>query len=170
MKKLSIFGAAFVAFFSAQNPAFAADGCKALLCFANPNGPMAVAECVGTVKEVIRDMAKGKPFPTCFSDDGSAVNGSIGLTYVGVGYAKEGSKTCHPALESRKQGNRFAGALAPDGYAYCNAGYSVKVTVEGIEPFTYYTVPSLWDSDVDTVSEVQYWRDKNGVAKTGQRF
>lgn len=167
MKKLLIFGAAFVAFFSAQNPAFAADGCKALLCFANPNGPMAVSECVPTVKEVIRDMAKGKPFPTCFSEDGSAVNGTIGLGYIPL-LNPIGSKNCHPALESRK--SRFSGANVPDGLAYCNAGYAISVTVEGIEPFTYYTVPNFWNSDVDEVTEVQYWRDKNGVAKTGQRF
>jgi len=42
----------------------AADGCKFLLCMGAVN-PMGVAECASTVKEVMRDLAKGKSLPTC---------------------------------------------------------------------------------------------------------
>lgn len=42
----------------------AADGCKFLLCMGAVN-PMGVAECAPTIKEVVRDLAKGKSLPTC---------------------------------------------------------------------------------------------------------
>lgn len=42
----------------------AADGCKFLLCMGAVN-PMGIAECAPTVKEVVRDLAKGKSLPTC---------------------------------------------------------------------------------------------------------
>ena len=49
--------------FSFINQAHADDfGCEALLCFA---GGKNVSECQPTIKKVIKDMAKGKPFPHC---------------------------------------------------------------------------------------------------------
>lgn len=166
MKKilLSVFGAAALSF---SLPSFAADGCKALLCFANPNGPMAVSECVPTVKEVLRDMAKGDPFPTCFGDDGQAINGSIGLRYTQGRLLPLGKNdsSCHPELAK----NQYEGSFQVPRWI-CTAGYAVNVKLEGIEPFTYYTVPQFWDDPSNSTSEVQYWRDKNGVAKKGQRF
>lgn len=42
----------------------AADGCKFMLCMGAVN-PMGIAECAPTVKEVVRDLAKGKSLPTC---------------------------------------------------------------------------------------------------------
>ncbi|MGP3508422.1 hypothetical protein L0936_19475 [Paracidovorax citrulli] len=47
----------------AAPPAHAVDGCKFLLCIAGPW--TRIAECRPTVKEVLRDLAKGRPFPTC---------------------------------------------------------------------------------------------------------
>lgn len=44
--------------------AMAADGCKFLLCMGAVN-PMGIAECAPTVKEVLRDLAKGRSLPTC---------------------------------------------------------------------------------------------------------
>lgn len=52
----------------------AADGCKFLLCMGAVN-PMGISECAGTVKEVLRDLAKGKSLPTC-----NLVNGSDSKT------------------------------------------------------------------------------------------
>lgn len=52
----------------------AADGCKFLLCMGAVN-PMGISECAGTVKEVLRDLAKGKSLPKC-----SLVNGSDSKT------------------------------------------------------------------------------------------
>lgn len=48
----------------------AADGCKFLLCMGAVN-PMGISECAGTVKEVLRDLAKGRSLPTCNLVDGS---------------------------------------------------------------------------------------------------
>ena len=164
MKKLAVLAVVFASTFGAISSASAADGCKALLCFANPNGPMAVAECVSTVREVIRDMAKGRPFPTCNSSDGSAVNGTIRLGYV-PRITPIDSVLCHPSLLVGR--TVYQGGVKSKA---CSAGYAIGVQLEGIEPFTYYTVPSVWNSDAETTTSVQYWRDKNGVAKTGQRF
>jgi hypothetical protein len=46
-----------------STPAYAVDGCKLLLCLAGPWG--SIAECVGTVQQALRDLARGRAFPTC---------------------------------------------------------------------------------------------------------
>lgn len=43
--------------------AHAADGCKFLLCIAGPWS--SISQCVPTVHEVFRDLARGRGFPTC---------------------------------------------------------------------------------------------------------
>jgi hypothetical protein len=45
-------------------PAAAVDGCLVLLCFAAPNWH-AIPQCVSPITQVLRDLARGKPFPTC---------------------------------------------------------------------------------------------------------
>ena len=45
-------------------PARAADGCKVLLCFAAPSW-RSIPQCVPPIQEVLHDLARGKPFPTC---------------------------------------------------------------------------------------------------------
>ena len=45
-------------------PAHAVDGCLVLLCFAAPNW-RAIPLCVPPIEQVLRDLARGKPFPTC---------------------------------------------------------------------------------------------------------
>jgi hypothetical protein len=42
----------------------AADGCLMLLCLAAPSWQN-VAQCADPVREVLRDLARGRPFPTC---------------------------------------------------------------------------------------------------------
>src|SRR5678809_1218397 len=42
----------------------AADGCLVLLCLAAPNW-RAIAQCVPPVQSVLRDLARGRPFPSC---------------------------------------------------------------------------------------------------------
>lgn len=49
----------------------AADGCKFVLCMGAAN-PMGIAECAPTVREVLRDLKKGKALPTCKLSDGKA--------------------------------------------------------------------------------------------------
>lgn len=45
-------------------PARAVDGCKVLLCFAAPSW-RDIPQCVLPIQQVIHDLARGKPFPTC---------------------------------------------------------------------------------------------------------
>lgn len=55
--------------------AHAADGCKFLLCIAGPWA--SISQCVPTVHEVFRDLARGRPFPTCsMSGAGNVANNS----------------------------------------------------------------------------------------------
>lgn len=42
----------------------AADGCLVLLCLAAPSWSN-VAQCVDPVRQVLRDLARGRPFPSC---------------------------------------------------------------------------------------------------------
>lgn len=45
-------------------PVHAVDGCKVLLCFAAPSW-RSIPQCVPTINEVLGDLARGRPFPTC---------------------------------------------------------------------------------------------------------
>ncbi len=56
--------ALLVALAGVTAPAYAVDGCKALLCFAAPSW-RDVPLCVPTIQQVLHDTARGKPFPTC---------------------------------------------------------------------------------------------------------
>jgi hypothetical protein len=47
---------------AAAAPAHAADGCTVLLCLAAPSW-RAIDQCVPPVREVLRDLARGRPFP-----------------------------------------------------------------------------------------------------------
>ena len=44
--------------------AHAVDGCKVLLCFAAPSW-RSIPQCVPPIQQVLRDLARGRPFPTC---------------------------------------------------------------------------------------------------------
>ena len=46
------------------SPARAADGCLVLLCFAAPSWS-AIPQCVPPIREVLHDLARGRPFPSC---------------------------------------------------------------------------------------------------------
>lgn len=59
---MALGAAAFAA--SASPPARAVDGCLVLLCLAAPDW-RAITQCVSPVRQVLRDLARGKPFPTC---------------------------------------------------------------------------------------------------------
>lgn len=65
-----------VSLFGFSSLASAVDGCKVLLCLANPNGPKAAAACVPTINELFDDLAHFKPFPTC-----SMASGPNGKSY-----------------------------------------------------------------------------------------
>jgi len=55
---------AAVALITFSLSARAVDGCLVLLCLAAPSW-RAVAQCVPPVTQVLRDLARGRPFPTC---------------------------------------------------------------------------------------------------------
>ncbi len=48
----------------------AVDGCLVLLCFAAPSW-RSIPQCVPPIKQVLRDLARGKSFPTCGMASGS---------------------------------------------------------------------------------------------------
>ena len=48
----------------APSPARAVDDCLVLLCFAAPSW-RSIPQCVPPIRQVLRDLARGKPFPTC---------------------------------------------------------------------------------------------------------
>ncbi len=50
--------------------ALAADGCLVLLCLAAPSWS-SIAQCVDPVREVFRDVARGRPFPSCDTAGGA---------------------------------------------------------------------------------------------------
>lgn len=55
----------------AHAPVQAADGCLVLLCLAAPSW-RAVEQCVPPIQQLFRDLARGKPFPSCsMSRDGN---------------------------------------------------------------------------------------------------
>jgi hypothetical protein len=55
-------------------PARAVDGCLVLLCLAAPSW-RAIPQCVPPVQQLFRDLARGKPFPTCsMSGAGNTAN------------------------------------------------------------------------------------------------
>jgi hypothetical protein len=45
-------------------PARAVDGCQVLLCFAAPSW-RSIPQCVPPIHQVLRDLARGRPFPVC---------------------------------------------------------------------------------------------------------
>lgn len=45
-------------------PARAVDGCLVLLCFAAPSW-RAIPQCVPPIRQVLKDLARGRPFPSC---------------------------------------------------------------------------------------------------------
>ena len=60
----------------APTTAKAVDGCLVLLCLAAPSW-RAIPQCVPPVQQVFKDLAKGKPFPTCsMSGAGNSANHS----------------------------------------------------------------------------------------------
>jgi hypothetical protein len=57
---------------AAPIPTYAVDGCLVLLCLAAPSWRN-VPQCVDPVRQVLRDLAHGHPFPTCSSAGTSTV-------------------------------------------------------------------------------------------------
>ena len=56
---------------TAPTTAHAVDGCLVLLCFAAPSS-RSIPQCEPSIRQVLRDLARGKPFPTCSMAGGSS--------------------------------------------------------------------------------------------------
>lgn len=61
---VSLWSLALVLALLAPSAARAVDGCLVLLCFAAPSW-RAVPQCVPPIRQVLHDLARGKPFPSC---------------------------------------------------------------------------------------------------------
>lgn len=115
IKKLTL--AAVVIFGIFAGAAHADDyGCTVLLCLSNPQGPMAVSQCVPPIKRLYDDLSHGRGFPSCAmgSDDGK---NSAGNQFASADY-------CPPSL-----------LVAPEGENSnwsCNASGAITVKVNGV--------------------------------------
>lgn len=96
------------------SPALAVDGCLVLLCLAAPSW-RAIPQCVPPVKQVFRDLARGRPFPSC-----SMAGGGNGANH---------QWASAPAYCPEQYQLRFGGESGPVyGCAYSGA---VSVTIDG---------------------------------------
>jgi hypothetical protein len=112
-------------------PARAVDGCQVLLCLASPNWKT-VAPCVPPVQQVFKDLAKGKPFPSC-SMSGTANNADHA-------WAKAPT-FCPPQYTQVIEGKSMPTYL-------CSYAGAISVTVNGA-PFTR----TWWRFNGDTVTD-----------------
>lgn len=115
--------------------AYAADGCKFLLCIAGPW--RSIGECVSTVKEVLRDIAKGRGIPSC-SMSGSGNTATNNWVY--------NEQSC-PVMY------RMYGEY---GYQGCQYPGQISIQVEGQPWSTVY-----WDMAGNTST---FWTDKARTA------
>ena len=112
-------------------PARAVDGCKVLLCLAAP-GWRSISECVPTINQLYRDLARGKPFPTC--------------SMAGAGNSANNAWASAPANCPPQYTHEIDG---PNGPRYlCDYTGAVTVTING-EAFTR----TWWSTSGDTVTE-----------------
>jgi hypothetical protein len=58
-----LIAATAAALIGGATPAWAADGCKVLLCLAGPW--QSIAACISEVEQLFQDLWKGEPFPSC---------------------------------------------------------------------------------------------------------
>jgi hypothetical protein len=116
---------------AAAMPARAVDGCLVLLCLAAPSW-RAIPQCVSPVRQLFRDLARGKPFPTCaMSGSGNSASHS---------WASAPSN-CPPQYTRLTDGENNA------TYS-CDYSGAVSVTVNGT-PFAR----TWWNLAGDTVTE-----------------
>lgn len=115
----------------ASTPARAVDGCLVLLCLAAPSWK-AIAQCVSPVRQILRDLARGKVFPSC---------GMSGAGSSGQHEWAEAPRFCPPA---------YTRAYAGESQTHYTCDYTgaVSVTVNG-QPFSR----TWWSMAGDTVTE-----------------
>jgi hypothetical protein len=112
-------------------PARAVDGCLVLLCLAAPSW-RAIPQCALPVNQLFRDLARGKPFPTCsMSGAGNAAN-----------HAWSSAPTFCPPQYTRV----FEGENAPT--YQCDYTGAISVSINGA-PFSR----TWWGFGGDSVTE-----------------
>lgn len=112
-------------------PAHAVDGCLVLLCFAAPSW-RAIPQCVPPIKAVLRDLARGRPFPTC--------------AMAGGGNSASHAWASAPAFCPPQYTRSFEGESGP--IYSCDYNGAVSVAVRGA-PFAR----TWWTMAGDTVTE-----------------
>lgn len=115
----------------ASAPARAVDGCVVLLCLAAPSW-RSISQCVPPVRQVLRDLARGKPFPTC--------------AMAGPGNSSTHNWASAPSFCPPQYTRVFDG---PNGPVYsCDYSGAISVTVQGA-PFAR----TWWSVSGDAVTE-----------------
>lgn len=122
---------ALLSFGAHLTPANAVDGCKVLLCLAAPSW-RSIPECVPTINQLNRDLARGKPFPVC--------------SMAGAGNSATNTWASAPT-NCPSQYTRFVDGDSGRIYT-CDYDGAVTVTIDGA-PFTR----TWWSMGGDTVTE-----------------
>jgi hypothetical protein len=112
-------------------PAHAVDGCKVLLCLAAPSW-RSIPECVPTINQLHRDLARGKPFPTC--------------SMAGAGNSANNAWASAPSNCPPQYTRVFEGESGP--IYSCDYSGAVTVNINGA-PFTR----TWWSMGGETVTE-----------------
>ena len=115
----------------APSPAQALDGCKVLLCLAAPSW-RSIPECVPTINQLHRDLARGKPFPVC--------------SMAGAGNSANNAWASAPANCPPQYTRVFDGESGP--IYSCDYAGAVTVNINGA-PFTR----TWWSLGGETVTE-----------------
>ena len=111
--------------------AHAVDGCTVLLCLAAPSW-RSIEQCVPPVRQVLRDLARGKPFPTC--------------TMAGADNTASHAWSAPPAFCPPQYTRSYDG---PQGTVYtCDYDGAISVTVDG----TLFA-RTWWSMSGDSVTE-----------------
>ena len=114
-----------------SKPARAVDGCKVLLCLAAPSW-RSIPECVPTINQLHRDLARGKPFPVC--------------SMAGAGNSANNTWTSAPGYCPPQYTRVLDGESGP--IYSCDYAGAVTVNINGA-PFTR----TWWSMGGDTVTE-----------------
>jgi len=116
---------------AAPRPAHAVDGCLVLLCFAAPSW-RSIPQCVPPIRQVLRDLARGKSFPTC------------GMA--GVGNSASHAWATAPGYCPPQYTRVFEGESGP--IYSCDYSGAVSVSINGA-PFAR----TWWNMGGDSVTE-----------------
>lgn len=116
---------------AAPQPAHAVDGCQVLLCLAAPNW-RSIAQCVPPVRQVLRDLARGKPYPAC--------------AMAGAGNSASHNWASAPSFCPPQYTRLLDG---PNGPVYsCDYSGAISVTVQGA-----HFARTWWSASGDAVTE-----------------